>query len=178
MEITEELVDYYLAATFRTVADSSKGDMEAAAMALVGNDAKDLRKVRSGQIGVLKLIRSLAALGYHYALYRGKNNGDHSNLHPVGTDSGDIEDQNLGMDTGLVYSGARIKRIESSEHLTLFDDESVRKKLTAMSKWDAMFDDERNVATNAMSEVAENFLQLGKTYKVTVSIEEVNNGSD
>ena len=52
--------------------------------------------------------------------------------------------------------------------VTLFDDESVRKKLTVMSKWDAAFDDARNETETDFGEQVDAFMQLGHTYRVTI----------
>ncbi len=54
----------------------------------------------------------------------------------------------------------------------LYDDESVKKKLTVMSKWDAMIDDARNPDID-WSEMTEEYLQVGKSYKVKIIIEEI-----
>ncbi len=55
---------------------------------------------------------------------------------------------------------------------TLYDDESVRKKLEVMSKWDAVMDDSRNPETDIM-ETIEAMLELGKRYKLSVYLEEI-----
>lgn len=59
--------------------------------------------------------------------------------------------------------------------LTLFDDESVHKKLTVMDKVDAMMDDERNWSDDYIedNEAIEKFLQFGKSYKITITYEEL-----
>lgn len=59
--------------------------------------------------------------------------------------------------------------------MTLFDDESVHEKLTVMDKFEAMVDDSRNNDNNYTkdNEALEEFLQLGKSYKVTITYEEV-----
>ena len=60
---------------------------------------------------------------------------------------------------------------------TLFDDESVKKKLDVMYKWDAIMDDSRN--TEIPDDVAEQLdavLELGKRYKISIKIEEVCDG--
>lgn len=56
--------------------------------------------------------------------------------------------------------------------LTLFDDESVKRKLTVMSKWEAMNDDARNPHSD-MADRVEALVQFGKTYKFTLTVEEV-----
>jgi len=55
---------------------------------------------------------------------------------------------------------------------TLYDDESVRKKLTVMDKWETMMDDSRNPPFPAYTAV-EQFLELGGTYKIMVIVEKV-----
>lgn len=50
----------------------------------------------------------------------------------------------------------------------LFDDDAVRKKLTVLSKWDAMTDDGRNADGEDMAERLEAMLRLGRRYRVTV----------
>jgi hypothetical protein len=63
--------------------------------------------------------------------------------------------------------------IEKMEGIyTLHDDEGVRKKLTVMSKWDALLDDARN-PTSDFAERLEALLKLGKSYRVTMTVEEV-----
>ena len=58
--------------------------------------------------------------------------------------------------------------------VTLFDDESVKEKLTVMGKWDAMFDDSRNPDPTIGLEDIEDFLELGGEYKVEFKITKVN----
>lgn len=60
---------------------------------------------------------------------------------------------------------------KSSVVVKLFDDESVREKLTVMSKMEAIFDDARNDTDQYFSDV-DAMLQPGRSYKIT--IEEVN----
>jgi hypothetical protein len=55
---------------------------------------------------------------------------------------------------------------------TLYDDESVRKKLTVMGKWDAILDDSRNPSID-VSRMVDEFMELGGTYKITLIIEKV-----
>lgn len=55
---------------------------------------------------------------------------------------------------------------------TLYDDDSTREKLTVMSKWQAMVDDERNPKSDFAEEI-EAFLQPGKTYRLTMKFQEV-----
>jgi hypothetical protein len=54
----------------------------------------------------------------------------------------------------------------------LFNDKSVRKKLTVMTKWDAMIDDARNPEDD-FTERLEAFLKLGKSYRIRITVEEV-----
>jgi len=65
-----------------------------------------------------------------------------------------------------------MKKIQTSKIWTLFDDDSVKKKLKVMDKWDAMMDDSRNPECD-IAEQVEKFLELGKSYRVTISFEEV-----
>ena len=58
--------------------------------------------------------------------------------------------------------------------ITLFDDDSVKEKLTVMTKWEAMMNDARNETVLDGDKIDE-FLQLGKTYKVTLIVEEFSN---
>lgn len=55
-----------------------------------------------------------------------------------------------------------------SFEMTLFDDESVRKKLEVMDQWDAMIDDERNEC-EGVDEFVET-IPLGSVVKVTLEI--------
>ena len=57
---------------------------------------------------------------------------------------------------------------------TLYDDESVRKKLTVMDKWETMMDDSRNPDID-VSGMVDDFVELGGTYKITLIIEKVEN---
>lgn len=50
---------------------------------------------------------------------------------------------------------------------TLFDDDSVREKLTIMDKWEAVCDDERN-DMDILGEKIEEFLEIGHRYRVIV----------
>jgi len=52
----------------------------------------------------------------------------------------------------------------------LFDDDSVKKKLEVMSKWDAIIDDERNQMDDIDGQVNQ-LLQLGKKYRFTLIVE-------
>jgi hypothetical protein len=69
-----------------------------------------------------------------------------------------------------------MKRYRSSFRTQLFDDESTRHKLRVMGKWDAMIDDERNPTPEVDDEV-EAFLKLGRTYLVTITIQEIQDDS-
>lgn len=60
--------------------------------------------------------------------------------------------------------------IKEEEIYTLFPD--IVSKLTVMSKWDAMLDDSRNPESD-FAERIEEFLKLGKRYKVTIIFEEI-----
>jgi len=51
----------------------------------------------------------------------------------------------------------------------LFDDDSVREKLTVMSKWEVVFDDARNTnIPNDITERIEDYLRLGESYRLTL----------
>jgi hypothetical protein len=64
--------------------------------------------------------------------------------------------------------------LKMSREATLFDDESVKEKLTVMLKIDAMDDDSRNPDwADGNIEALEKFLQLGKSYKMTFMVEEI-----
>ena len=63
-------------------------------------------------------------------------------------------------------------KVEMSEVYTLYDDASVRKKCRVMDKWEAMLDDSRN-PTDDFTERVEDLLQFGRSYRVTIVIEEV-----
>ncbi len=52
--------------------------------------------------------------------------------------------------------------ITTDDVLTLYCDDSVRKKLTVMSRWDAMLDDARNPTSDFAERVVE-FLRLGQS---------------
>lgn len=52
---------------------------------------------------------------------------------------------------------------------TLFDDESVREKLTVMTKMEALFDDARNDDEEFWKRIEDNFFVLGKTYRITIT---------
>ena len=69
-----------------------------------------------------------------------------------------------------------MKRYRSSFNARLFNDKSTRHKLKVMGKWDAMFDDERNSVPEVDGEV-EAFLKLGRTYRVTITIQEIQDDS-
>ena len=53
--------------------------------------------------------------------------------------------------------------------MTLFDDESVKKKLDFMDKMEAMFDDSRNEEPNEYYDMINN-LPFGATIKITVEM--------
>jgi hypothetical protein len=55
-----------------------------------------------------------------------------------------------------------------SSIMTLFDDESVHKKCTIMTKWNAMVDDVRNTSSDHVEEDVEAMLEFGKSYKLTI----------
>ena len=48
--------------------------------------------------------------------------------------------------------------------VTLFDDDSTRKKNKIMDKWDVILDDERNPDFEGLDD----FLEFGKTYSVVI----------
>jgi len=58
-----------------------------------------------------------------------------------------------------------------SRIVKLYDDPSTRKKFTVMDKWDVIIDDARNPDFEGLDE----FLEFGKTYRLT--IEEVPDGT-
>lgn len=64
---------------------------------------------------------------------------------------------------------------EVSKEITLFDDEANRSRLDYMDKMDIMMSDDRNEPENgkALFEELNDFVQFGKTYKFTVTLEEV-----
>jgi hypothetical protein len=64
------------------------------------------------------------------------------------------------------------KILKFDEKYTLFDDDSVRKKITILSKWDAMLDDQRNPCSNFEQEL-EKFLTLGKSYQIEIIVKEL-----
>lgn len=68
---------------------------------------------------------------------------------------------------------AENRRLELTETLTLYDDESVREKLTIMDKWEIIIDDGRNKESKITSEAVSDFMQLGKKYRVTLILEEL-----
>ena len=49
-------------------------------------------------------------------------------------------------------------------------------KLEVMTKWDALFDDERNESDYLVVEKIEEYLETGKTYNIFITIEEVKEG--
>jgi hypothetical protein len=69
-----------------------------------------------------------------------------------------------------------MKRYRSSFNARLFNDESTRHKLQVMDKWNAMIDDARNDPPDVADEV-EAFLKLGRTYLVTITIQEIQDDS-
>lgn len=74
---------------------------------------------------------------------------------------------------GVFHDGAvRVAGRVLSAVYTLHDDESVRKKLSVMSKWEAMTDDSRNPEED-FEKTVEDFIKLGKSYRVIVQEVEV-----
>ena len=63
--------------------------------------------------------------------------------------------------------------IEEEFTITVFDDASVRKKITVMSLFEACLDDSRNTdVPNDLSDRLDEGLEFGKSYRVKISIEE------
>jgi len=58
---------------------------------------------------------------------------------------------------------------------SLFDGEDTREKYTVMDKWDVMCDDSRNQEDADIQQEIENFLEFGKKYSITLTIEEIGN---
>jgi len=54
----------------------------------------------------------------------------------------------------------------------LFDDESVKEKLTVIDKWEAMLDDSRNPKSD-MAEQFEKFLKLGHKYEIVLIVKDL-----
>ena len=52
--------------------------------------------------------------------------------------------------------------------VTLFDDDSVKEKLTILDKTDTMADDSRNPSFNDLWEFMENNCELGDSFRITV----------
>lgn len=170
-DITQDHIDVFLHRSLATLNQCTRDEIATAAVTILNSDAKQLRAYVPGKMAVLKLIKSLAILGYHYAIFRGRGDGDNIHL-PTDRDSPVTEqDKSLVVDSGLVSSG---KKIEFEYNLELFDDDSLKEKLKVMSKWDAMFDDSRNkqVPDNTDEQV-DAFCQLGKKYNIKISLEEV-----
>lgn len=155
---------------------SDKMGLTEAITAILEKDVKALRRIRSNSINVLRLIRNFSRVGYFYILYRGMKNGNFNSFPAAGAINSHQQNSGVSVDTGLVPTGTPTKRINIVEHATLFDDESVREKLESMSKWDVMFGDSRNTTMTDMDESVNGFLKLGKTYKITLSIEEEASG--
>lgn len=67
------------------------------------------------------------------------------------------------------------KKWEVSAEVTLFDDEENRSRLDYEDKMDIMMGDSRNEPPNGPDELKklDNFLQFGKKYRFTISVEEV-----
>jgi len=63
------------------------------------------------------------------------------------------------------------KNFYTVEEWELRDDESTRKKLEVMGKWDAMTDDGRN--RDNLLESVDEFLKLGKRYRIILTITEI-----
>lgn len=55
----------------------------------------------------------------------------------------------------------------------LHDDASVREKLTVMSAWEALWDDARTITEEDWDVKASEALVPGKTYRITLTIEEI-----
>lgn len=64
---------------------------------------------------------------------------------------------------------------EVSKEVTLFDDEESRNQLEYDDKMDIMMGDDRNEPPDGLDKLREldAFIQFGKTYKFTISLEEV-----
>ena len=60
---------------------------------------------------------------------------------------------------------------------TLFDDESVKEKLTVMDKWDAVCDDSRNDLPDMTGDI-DKYLVMGKRYRMTIVVEELEGRCD
>lgn len=67
------------------------------------------------------------------------------------------------------------KKWEVSAEVTLFDDEENRSRLDYEDKMDIMMGDDRNEPPNGPDEIKklDNFLQFGKKYRFTISVEEL-----
>lgn len=68
-------------------------------------------------------------------------------------------------------------KISVDGEFTLFDDEGNREKHKVMDKFDIVCDDSRN-ENMLTTEKFEEFLQWGKSYKITIALEEINNEHD
>lgn len=67
-----------------------------------------------------------------------------------------------------------MRKLRLEETFILFDDESVKEKLTVMSKYEVILDDERNPITKEWEDEINKVLELGKTYKLIFIVEEIN----
>jgi hypothetical protein len=67
------------------------------------------------------------------------------------------------------------KKWEVSAEVTLFDDAENRNKLDYADKMEIMMSDERNEPANGQLKLdeLENFLEFGKKYKFTTTVEEL-----
>ena len=74
----------------------------------------------------------------------------------------------------VLYNDVLNTPYECTKIVTFFDDESTREKLAVMSKIDVIEDDGRNPYwSDSDMQSLEDFLQIGKKYKLTLTIEEV-----
>lgn len=63
-------------------------------------------------------------------------------------------------------------KLELSGLFDLHDDASNREKLTVMTKWYALMDDERNPGDDWCDRI-DAILELGKSYRLTIIVEEL-----
>lgn len=66
------------------------------------------------------------------------------------------------------------KTFSYTKVFTLFDDDSSRRKLSlGADKWEVMMDDGRNPDYTNANDQVEEFLTIGKSYKITATYEEL-----
>lgn len=156
-KIEQKDINEALNIALHVINNTNKNDLNIGCQLILKEEPKKLRSIKMSEtMPVLRFVKALAYLGYLTLLKKGQENvGSVNDLPSNGVSNGSVEKE-----TSVKYEQSMI----------LYEDAT-----KTGNKWTTMFDDSRNSFMDSKFEdKVEEFLQYGKSYKVVVSVEEIN----